>query len=760
MRWLACAALAFSAAVFAANYALPASWTPLCALLLALLSGAVGLLHRRWLRPTVVALMAAALGLGCFYSQDRFIAEPCRALDGETREITARLLEYPQVYDGYSSARVCLEGEDLPRVDALLYVNGGFIDLAEPGQLLHFTAKLRSTDSRYGVAYRGYYAKDIYLRLSIDKPILVTDRGFDLRTLPVRIQHRLSETALSLFPEDTSPFIKALMLGDKTELYREKALELALSRAGLMHVAAVSGMHIAFLVGFLQLLLGKSRRSSLLCMLLLWSFVLISGASPSSVRAGVMQTLLLAAPLVRRENDPLTSLSAALALLLLINPYAAASVSLQLSFAAMAGILAFAERLRENFAAPFADGPFAGAGRLIAASAAVSVSALIFAIPLMAVHFGTVAILSPLASLLSLWAVSLCFGLAWLSCFASLLLPALGQALAWITAWPARYIFLVARLISSVPFSVLYARNTLALLWLLLVYAAFAAAAIAGLRRPWRLLLPAALAALALFAVTGVTRWSYSREPGVITALDVGQGQCVCAYAGDKTLVVDCGGLYSGGNAGETAGEYLLSCERRRVDLLLLTHLHEDHANGVPMLLEMLPVERIVMPLPEDENDALYREICGSAREKGTEILYLVDDLHLTLGGMELFIYSPEPESRENERCAALLASFGSYDILITGDASAAREEELTEHLPLGGTELFIAGHHGSRKANSERLLSQLGGDTAIISVGYNNYGHPADEVLERFAAYGYTVYRTDQNGDITIRIGREYGEA
>ena len=589
---------------------------------------------------------------------------------------------------------------------------------------------------------------------------MVTDRGFDLRTLPARLQHRLSETALSLFPADTAPFIKALMLGDKTELYRDKGLELRLSRAGLMHVAAVSGMHIAFLVGFLQLLLGKTRRSSLLCMVLLWFFVLITGAAPSSIRAGVMQTLLLAAPLVRRENDPLTSLSAALALLLLINPYAAASVSLQLSFAAMAGILTFADRLQEAFGAPFVKGPFAKAARLIAAAAAVSVSAVIFAIPLMAVHFGTVAILSPLASMLSLWAISLCFCMAWLSCFASLLLPALGQALAWLTAWPARYIFLIARMISAIPFSVLYARQALALLWLLLCYTAFAAAALAGLRRPWRLLLPAGLAAAALVAVMCFTRWSYSREPGVITVLDVGQGQCVCAFAGDKTLVVDCGGLYSGDDAGEAAGDYLLSCERRQVDLLLLTHLHADHANGVPTLLEMLPVERIIMSIPEDENDALYREICGIAHEKGTEILYLVGDMRLTLGGMELYFCPPEPESEGNERSVALLASFGSYDMLITGDASAAREEELVWRIPLAGTELFIAGHHGSKKANSESLLARLGGDTAVISVGYNSYGHPDAEVLERFSAYGYTVYRTDRNGDITIRIGQEYGKA
>ena len=152
MRWLACATLAFSAAVFAANYALPAAWTPVCALLLALLAGVVGLLQRRWLRPAMLALLAAALGLGCFYVRDRFTAEPCRALDGETRLITARLLDYPQVYDSYCSARVRLEGEELPHVDALLYDYGGWIEEAKPGQILHFTGKLGRQPLRYGLS--------------------------------------------------------------------------------------------------------------------------------------------------------------------------------------------------------------------------------------------------------------------------------------------------------------------------------------------------------------------------------------------------------------------------------------------------------------------------------------------------------------------------------------------------------------------------------------------------------------------------------
>lgn len=114
-------------------------------------------------------------------------------------------------------------------------------------------------------------------------------------------------------------------------------------RAMVLLKAIQTGMHIAFLVGMIQLLFGQRPVSSVAGILLVWFFVFMTGASPSAVRAGIMQTILLTAPLVRRENDGPTSLAAALAFILLINPFGCGSVSLQLSFAAMAGMVLLAE---------------------------------------------------------------------------------------------------------------------------------------------------------------------------------------------------------------------------------------------------------------------------------------------------------------------------------------------------------------------------------------------------------------------------------
>ena len=88
------------------------------------------------------------------------------------------------------------------------------------------------------------------------------------------------------------------------------------------------------------------------------------------------------------------------------------------------------------------------------------------------------------------------------------------------------------------------------------------------------------------------------------------------------------------------------------------------------------------------------------------------------------------------------------------GDAPAAAEREFISAHPLHDAELFIAGHHGSKYSNSVELIESIGAHTAVISVGYNSYGHPTQQTLERLSYFGYNIYRTDLNGSVEIRTG------
>ena len=168
------------------------------------------------------------------------------------------------------------------------------------------------------------------------------------------------------------------------------------------------------------------------------------------------------------------------------------------------------------------------------------------------------------------------------------------------------------------------------------------------------------------------------------------------------------------------------------------------------LLLERLEVGLLVLPDVEEE-DPLRREITALAEEKGIETLFLAEDADVTFGESALRIYAPLGSGGANEEGLSVLCTAGDFDGLITGDMNDTVEKRLIKYGSLPDLELLVAGHHGSKYATSEELLLATTPELAVISVGYNTYGHPAPETLERLAAAGCAIYRTDWSGTVTI---------
>ena len=331
-------------------------------------------------------------------------------------------------------------------------------------------------------------------------------------------------------------------------------------------------------------------------------------------------------------------------------------------------------------------------------------------------------------------------------------LPAAGTALAWLVSWPARYIFLVARLVSHAGFAVVYLDNVFMWGWFCISLLGLAAMLFVKLPAAARLLCPIAFSALLLAEALSLAGSFYRSGRGTFAVIDVGQGQSIACIESGAAVLVDCGGKNTLENAGETAAAYLISRNVHELDALVLTHLHSDHANGVLMLLELVDVKNIYMPKDPVDEEALLAPILESAERHGAEIHYVWGDWPQRFGGIELELYKPSTRGDANERGLMCRLSLGDWNALITADASTAAENELLERVELDGTELLVVGHHGSRYSSGERLLAALNADTAVISVGYNNYGHPTYETLERLSAYGLDIYRTDLNKTVEIR--------
>ncbi len=753
MRRLAIASGAFSAAVFVSCYLLPAVWLlPLA--VVGLLGGTALLwMKEKWLRGAVIALFGLAVGFVLCFVHTQLTLRPAEALSGQERAFFGTVESYPVPSGEGCRVEMKISIAGSPALRAIVYDSSNTLAAAVPGDRYACSGQLTRADRRYGERYDAYNARDIYLIADLNGTARMISHRESLRTLALRLNRRLSGQVDRVFPSDTAHFFKALMLGEKSEFYQDETLYSAMSRAGFLHIVAVSGMHVAFLVSLLQLLMGAGRRSSLLCLGIVWGFVLMTGVSPSAVRAAFMQSTLLLAPLLRRENDPPTALLGSLGLILLVNPNACTSVSLQLSFGAMAGLLLFAAPIRSILSDALPAGRWARLLDYPIDTMASSLAVLIFTMPLSAIHFGTVSVLSPLSNLLALWCVPLCFGGGCAVCLLAVLGKGIGAAAASLLSWPARYLFTVAKWVSSIDFAALYLDNPLISVWLCVSLALIIAAAFSRLR-PWlKLVLPGVSATVLLALAIIATHWYYSAGPATFTVLDVGQGQCITVFAGEKTVMVDCGSIYTLDNAGDVAGAWLLSCGRKKVNLLMLTHLHTDHADGVCRLMNYVDIDTIVLSNEAEADTELLGAILEKAAQKGTRIHWMDRDTVMEAGALRLRLFAPVGRGSVNERCISAVISSGDYDMLVTGDMDATSEKALLSEQKLRDIELLIVGHHGSKYSSSLELLTAIGADTAVISSGYNTFGHPTPETLQRLRDCGYAVHRTDAEGNVSFRI-------
>jgi len=479
--------------------------------------------------------------------------------------------------------------------------------------------------------------------------------------------------------------------------------------------------------------LGRHRRRLVAaCTIpLLVFYALLTGGSLSVVRACVMLALLLAAPLFRRDSDGVTSLTTALFLILLANPFAAASISLQLSFAAMAGILFLTPRL---YAALSGGRTHGKVFSFIASGFSATMGALVFTVPISAVYFGTLVLVSPLSNLLCLWAASIVFVLGLAAVIAGFVIPPLGMVVAIIPRFFAQYILSAAGLLAEIPYHAVYFANPYLKYWLVLVYILFAVAWLRRAKsgRPYIMAAGASILMLVLTAHLGAARYA---APLDVVVLDVGQGQSIVLASGGEFALVDCGSGSSWYGPGEIAAHQLTTMGCRKLDYLILTHFDDDHINGLDALMARIEVETILVP----------------AERPAAEVIG--EETRISFGAAQLTVYPPLGDEDDNERGLSVLASAGEQDLLITGDMSSATEKKLLETYDLPDIEILVAGHHGSKSSTSKDLLEAVTPEIACISVGSNSYGHPTPETLWRLKEHNCTVYRTDLQGDIHLSL-------
>lgn len=732
-RPLAWACLAGSGAVLLGVYFL-AGWQLLLSGGLFLFCGLAACLRRH--RLVGAALLAAAAGFWLCWCWHFHIALIETVWPGRLEPLALQALDYAQetAYGLSLEAKVLSEGP-LQGVHLYLYLNADGLDI-HPGDTLQATVKLFSALEDAAPWTYSNYANGIFLQGSASSAS-VTAQATPWNLLPQVWAYEIGQSLQRLFPEETAGFLFALTTGNKYAL--SSGLNAALTNTGLRHIVAASGLHLNLLMTVLFLLPGSRRGKGLLLLPALLAYAALAGFTPSICRAAIMQAVLLLAPLLEREEDGLTSLALALAVILCSNPYAIASVSLQLSFGAMLGLLVFCPALRRKRRRSLPGWLWDSLVRTLGAN--------VFTLPLVLYYFGSVSLLTPVSNLAVLWVLPVLLPMGMVCALAGWGCPGLAALLALPTGWVAGLVIRLIDTLARIPNTTLSGSSPVFLAWIVLAYLVGSLLYFGCLRgkTTWAAI---GLLLAALVSCFWTPRPSLEHGGVLISLLDVGQGQCILIATEAETAVIDCGSSQPGAEA--VLEEAMTGLGRDTIDLIILTHYDSDHTNGVPAILEAYTVGCLVTPAPEDKDTSTADALWSKAQAQGTTVSVVDGEVDFALDHAALSL-TPIGEGKNSG--LAILTTVGAFDLLVTGDADIPSEEALLECWALPQVEVLVAGHHGSKYATGTALLEAICPETVLISVGDNHYGHPTAELLERCQLVGAQVYRTDESGTLTIAV-------
>lgn len=743
MRKLMWFTIGFTAACAVGAYWISGNWL----LLLALFSFALFLCTAFFFRQKGKAAMLLLLGLAAafvwmwfFYTNYLSCA---KALDGETVDAVIEITDYSEETDYGISADGTIRHEGKKyRIRVYSYV----MDSLAPGDRISGKMELKYTRASNWSDY--YSSMGIYLIGYLDNDAaVIPSEANSIKYFASNLRQELICLLDETFPEDTLAFARALLLGDSSQLRYETDTELAVS--GIRHIVAVSGLHVSILFSLLYSVIGRRRiLTPVIGLPLLALFAAVAGFTPSVTRACIMQALMILALLFDKEYDQPTALSFAVLAMLVVNPMTIASVGFQLSVGCIVGIFLFSGRiqgflLQEKW---LETGKTLKArlARWVTGSVSVTLSTMIVTTPLCAFYFGTVSLIGILTNILTLWVVSFLFcGIVIVCILGAVYLPA-GKIAAWIVSWPVRYVLWTAKTLSSFPLAAVYTQSRYIVLWLVFCYIILCIFFLSK-KKDQKLLLCSMILSLC-FAV-GASWLEPKLDDYRLTVLNVGQGQCILWQHKDKYYLIDCGGDQEE-NAADLAAQTLLSQGITQIDGLILTHYDKDHAGGAEYFLSRMPVDTLYLPNIKDDGVIQSRLI----QDYYSKICWVQPESVFTVGDGEVTLFAGDGEKTDNESGLCILCQGENCDILITGDRSISAEADLLQQVKLPDLEVLVAGHHGSAYSTGRPLLSATLPEVAIISVGTNSYGHPAQAVLERLALYDCQVLRTDRNGTIVIR--------
>jgi len=245
-------------------------------------------------------------------------------------------------------------------------------------------------------------------------------------------------------------------------------------------------------------------------------------------------------------------------------------------------------------------------------------------------------------------------------------------------------------------------------------------------------------------------------RPLAIDFIDVGHGDSILITNRDKSILIDSGGSYISNGVQYDMGEsrvapFILDKGIKKIDLLVLSHLDEDHFGGLESITEMLDVDIIMIGDTQHEEEK-YNELVEIAKKEKAELVKLKAPKKFKIDDIKFEVINPFGESiDENNDSLAIMMEYKDKKILFTGDMEKEAEKRLLEKGINLQADILKVGHHGSGTSTTKEFVEAVKPEYTIISVGTRFKSIPSKDVLKYLE--GSKVYRTDRDGGITIKI-------
>ena len=640
-------------------------------------------------------------------------------IEGTEQEISGTIISIPEV-ETYGQSAVCLTEYGKIRLMTSMPILSYKDEVTFHAKCYYPEEKSRSFQFDYPkyLKSEGIYLLAFAESITVDSNSLSLLNPLDAITV---LRSHLIDKSDILWSDETLMFARSILLGDtsfSTAAFKEK-----LSEGSISHIIAVSGAHVSIVAAmfiFLSELISKRKRAlSLLAVPFILAFVVLTGSSPSALRAAIMMIIYLIAKSTLSHYDGFTALFIAAFIILISNPFSLFSLSFILSFSAVSGILLFAKPLSEVLS-------FLRINSLIN-MLAITLSAQMFTVITLALSFGRIPFTALIINIFVVPFIPFIMIAGYLSLAISFILPHL-SVFSIVTELLIDICISLATLAGKFPFANIYPVfiNTLTAI---IIYTLFILTAISFLILKKR---KASAVLLILFISSLFFNSAYPFLAGEksVYFIDSGHGDSTLVFNKDKAILIDCMSPEEG-FVKDTLLPILRHHGHFNIDAVFISE-YDSSEDNISELMQSFPVSAIY--LPANANAKALSKVSGLY---GTKICFLSEGESITVGNISVSIPFFIKDTN------SYLVSNSGTDILIPGNITEAKEKLLAERIR--DVHFLKAPRHGNKASCSETLLDAAKPEAVIVSTGRRL----SDDFSERLK--NYPIYSTKTGGDITV---------